>query len=69
MTSATAERSFSALRRVKDYTQTTMTQQRLNHVILTHTHKQQTDELNIVNAAESFISVSPTHIAFFGHYK
>jgi len=44
-----------------------MTQQRLNHVIIMHTHKQQTDELNLVNVAESFISVSPIRIAFFGH--
>ena len=69
MTSATAERSFSALRRVKDYTRTTMTQQRLNHVIIMHTHKQRTDDLNLVNVAESFISVSPTRTAFFGHFK
>jgi len=69
MTSATAERSFSTLRRVKDYTRTTMTQQRLNHVIIMHTHKQRTDDLNLVNVAESFISVSPTRITFFGHFK
>ena len=66
MTSASAERSFSTLRRMKDYT---MTQQRLNHVIITHTHKQRTDDLNLVDVAESFISVSPTRIAFFGHFK
>ena len=69
MTSATAERSFSTLRRVKDYTRTTMSQLRLNHVIIMHTHKQRTDDLNLVNVAESFISVSPIRIAFFGHFK
>ena len=36
MTTATAERSFSALRRLKNYLRTTMTQQRLNHIILLH---------------------------------
>jgi len=46
-----------------------MNQQRLNHVIIMHTHKQQTDELNLVNVAESFISVSPIHVAFHGHFK
>jgi len=66
MTSTTAERSFSTLRRVNDYTRTTMTQQRLNHVIIMHAHKQRTDELDLVNVAESFISVSPIRIAFFG---
>jgi DNA repair protein RadC len=33
-TTATAERSFSALNRIKTYLRCTMTQQRLNHVIL-----------------------------------
>ena len=40
MTSATAEQSFSTLRRIKDHTQSTMTQERLNHVILMHVHKE-----------------------------
>ena len=34
MTSATAERTFSALRRLKNYLRANMTQKRLNHVIM-----------------------------------
>jgi len=38
-TSATAERSFSTLRRVKNYLRATMTQQRLNSVLVLHAHQ------------------------------
>ena len=36
---ATAERSFSTLRRLKNYLRSTMSQKRLNHLILLHTHE------------------------------
>lgn len=39
LTTASAERSFSTLRRLKNYLRSTMTQKRLNHLILLHTHK------------------------------
>ena len=55
MTSATAERSFSSLRRVKTYLQSTVSQERLNHILL-HTHKVFIDELN-VELAKEFIKV------------
>ena len=54
MTSATAERTFSTLRRVKNYLRTTMTQKRLNHIILLHAHKQRTDDLDLVKVAQDF---------------
>ena len=38
MTTATAERTFSMLRRLKNYLRSRMTQEQLNHVMLTHTH-------------------------------
>ena len=37
--SATAERSFSVMRRVKNYLRTTMTSQRLNSAMLLHVHR------------------------------
>ena len=40
MTSATAERTFLTLCRVKSYLRSTMSQKRLNHVMILHTHKQ-----------------------------
>ena len=35
----TAERSFSALRRMKTWLRSTMTQQRLNHIMVCHVHR------------------------------
>ena len=39
VTTATAERSFSTLRRVKNYLRSSMTQQRLNHCLIAHCHQ------------------------------
>ena len=54
MSSATAERTFSTLRRVKSYLRSTMGQSRLNHVIILHAHKQRTDDLDICEVAKEF---------------
>ena len=51
MTSATAERTFSTLRQVKSYLRST----RLNHVMILHTHKQRTDNLDLDEIAEEFV--------------
>ena len=51
LTSATAERTFSTLRRLKSYLRSTMTQKRLNHLVLLHTYHQRTDDLNLVAIA------------------
>ena len=51
VTTATAERSFSALRRLKTYLRSTMSQERLNHTMLLHVHKDRTDQIDIMNVA------------------
>ena len=53
-TNAGSERSFSAVRRIKTYLRSTMTQQRLNHLMLLHVHKSHTDSLNLVDVANDF---------------
>ena len=47
--SATADRSFSCLRRLKSYTRSTCGQMRLNDVALCHMHKDILDKLDIKN--------------------
>ena len=69
MTSSTAERSFSALRRIKDYLRSTMTQACLNHLMVMHVHKDRTDNLNIVDIAKAFVSLNDRRSTFFGHFK
>lgn len=69
VTTATAERSFSALKRVKTYLRNSMTQQRLNHAMLMHIHHQKTDELNLSKIAQEFIERNERRRNFFGHYQ
>ena len=58
VTSATAERAFSALRRLKTFLRSSMSQVRLNHVMLLHIHKERTDKLRLLDVANCFISVN-----------
>ncbi|CAF3101494.1 unnamed protein product, partial [Rotaria sp. Silwood2] len=67
MTTATAERSFSALNRIKTYLLCTMTQRRLNHVIIPHIHKEKLDQLDLNKICSDFMSKNESRKAFFGH--
>jgi hypothetical protein len=58
VTTCTAERSFSSLRRLKTFLRSTMTQQRLNHLTLLHVHKDITDNLDLKNICNDFISAN-----------
>ena len=66
--SATAERSFSSLRRLKNYLRTTMTQQRLNSLLLLHTHQDRTDKLDLMAVARDFIVKNEQRRLEFGHF-
>ena len=54
-TNATSERSFSALRRIKTYLRTTMTQVRLNSIMVLHIHSDKTDSLNLYSIGDQFV--------------
>lgn len=54
--SCEAERSFSALRKLKTYLRSTMTQTRLNHVAVCYVHKKVLDDINNNKIAKVFIS-------------
>ena len=51
MTTATAERTFSTLRRLKNYL-------RLNNLVILHTHKDRTDNLDLCAVSRDFASVN-----------
>ena len=53
---ATAERSFSMLRRLKTYLQLSMSQLSLNHAMLLNVHKDKTDNIDIEQIAKEFKS-------------
>jgi len=59
---ASSERSFSALRKVKNYLRSTMTQDRLNHAMLLQCHKELKDDLNLVTVANQFVDLSSQSI-------
>ena len=52
--SATLERTFSPLRRLKNYLRSTMKQDRLNNCLLMHCHKSIMDALDTVKIAKRF---------------
>ena len=57
VTTATAERTFSVLRRLKTYLRATMSQTRLNNTMLLYVHEDRRDELDIITLANSFGNV------------
>lgn len=68
VTTATAERSFSALRRVKTWLRSTMTQERLNNLLLLYAHKHRTDELSLIQIGQDFAGVNERRKSFFGKF-
>ena len=68
MTSAIAERTFSALRRLNTYLRATMSQQRLNNLMVLHVHKDETDNLNLFDVAKNFIDVNNRRHLYFGSF-
>ena len=67
-TNASSERSFSALRRVNNYLRTTMTQQRLNYLMLLHVHKDKTDALDLKVLLNAFVECSEHRNNIFAKY-
>ena len=57
-TNAISERSFSAMRRIKTYLRSTMSQGRLNATMVLHVHKMLTDGLDLKSICKDFISKS-----------
>ena len=55
-TNAVSERSASALRRVKSYLRSTISQSRLNNLMLLHIHKDRTDKLDLKACSNEFVT-------------
>jgi hypothetical protein len=64
--SAEAERSFSALRRLKTWLRSTMIQQRLNSLAVCHMHQEVLDLVDVGALIEEFISRNDTRAFIFG---
>ena len=68
VSTAAAERSFSTLRRIKTYLRSTMTQERLNNVMILHGHKERADELDLMAVAKDFLQANDRRRNFFGSF-
>jgi hypothetical protein len=67
-TNAVSERSFSAMRRLYTYCRTNMSQNRLNHTMVLHVHKEKTDALNMIDVANEFVQGSSHRENIFGKF-
>ena len=69
VSSCECERSFSALRRLKTWLRTTMTQRRLNHISICHVHQEQLDNINVHELAKLFVQKSEIRRGIFGTFE
>lgn len=63
---ASGERSFSALRRIKTYLRSRMTQSRLAHLLLLHVHTGRTSEVVLDDIISEFVNRTTERTATFG---
>jgi hypothetical protein len=68
--SAEAERSFSAMRRLKTYLRGTMSQDRLNHLAILHVHRDLVHQaVDVRLIANDFIKLNEKRRAIFGTFQ
>lgn len=67
-TNAASERSFSVMRRIKNYLRSTMTQARLNHLMILNVYKELLDELDLKVIANLFVQGSEHRLTIFGTF-
>ena len=64
-TTCSPERSFSALKRIKTYIRTTMTEAILNHCATSQIHKSMSKTINIQKTVDTFITRSTARLNLF----
>lgn len=67
-TNATSEQTFSAMRRVKSYLRSIMTQERLNHLMLLHVSKDLRNSLSLANVANELVSMTEHRLQVCGKF-
>ena len=66
VTTATGERSLSAVQCIKTYLRSTMSQQHLNNIMVLNVHKDLTDGLDLPTVAKQFVDANERCRNFFG---
>ena len=67
-TSATPERSFSTMRRLKTWLRSSMKQKRFNSLAILTSHKELTDEINFAQVGNIFVSGHSIRYNQFGQF-
>lgn len=68
-TNAVSERSASAMRRIKTYLRSTMTQTQLNNIMVLHIHNHLTDAIDNISVLNEFVSANDERIKLFGSFS
>ena len=61
-----SDRSFSSLKRIKNYLRSVATNNRLNHLLILHIHKLLTDGLDLTKVTDEFIEKKEERKSKFG---
>ena len=65
-TNAVSERFASAFHLIKSYLRTSMSQLRMNNLMVLHIHKQSLDQLSMVEVANDLVAESEHRLTLFG---
>ena len=68
LSSATAERTFSTIRRIKTWLRSNMTANFLSNKMFANLHKERMDTINIEKIASEFIERSERRKNYFGRF-
>ncbi|KAJ8318418.1 hypothetical protein KUTeg_003509 [Tegillarca granosa] len=67
-TNAVSERFFSNLRRVKSYLRASMSQERIDHLMILHIYKEESDKLDLINIGNQFVQKNLYRQCLFGNF-
>ena len=68
-TNAASKHSFSVLQRIKSYLRSTMTQQRLNHLMIFNIYKEALDNMDLTSIANEFVQANEHRLSVLGSFK
>jgi len=64
---AASKRSFSVMRRIKSYLRSTMSQERLNHLMILNIYKETLDDMELKSI--EFVQGKKHRLSVFGNFK
>ena len=67
-TNAASERSFSVMKRLKTYLRSTMTESRLNHLMISSIYKEMLDGIDTTVAAREEVNTDFGYLGLFNFY-